>query len=192
MISNSPKILIFFCLILNGPLQAQEMWRESFTVPNKGIWGGESGTIQSDFSGIANWALNYDGVKLTDSGDYAKTVATSGGRFEVVDITGEVVWRSAKIGIAEYIKVDVKLSASETGSNANIALKYLKAFYKLDDSAEIPFETNAENRGNWGSAIAGQKDLVGGKLQIVVRMANDYSADKVILDEVIVIAEEKP
>lgn len=192
MISNSPKILIFFYLILNGPLQAQEMWRESFTVPNKGIWGGESGTIQSDFSGIANWTLNYDGVKLTDSGDYAKTVATSGGRFEVVDITGEVVWHSAKIGISEYIKVDVKLSASETGSNANIALKYLKAFYKLDDSAEIPFETNAENRGNWGSAIAEQKGLVGEKLQIVVRMANDYSADKVILDEVIVIAEEKP
>jgi hypothetical protein len=177
---------------LNGSLQAQEIWRESFTVPNKGIWGGESGTIQSDFSGITTWTLEYANVKLQDAGDYAKTVTTSGGRFEVVDITGEVVWRSAIISISEYIKVDVKLNASETGSNANINFKYLKAFYKLDDSVEIPFETNAENRGNWGSAIAEQKGLVGEKLQIVVRMANDYAADKVILDEVIVIAEEKP
>ena len=54
------------------------------------------------------------------------------------------------------------------------------------------FSTNAENPGNWGSVIAEQKGLVGEKLQIVVRMANDYSADKVILDEIIVIAEEKP
>ena len=192
MISNIPKILIFFCLLFNATLQAQEIWRESFTVPNKGIWGGENGTIQSDFSGITTWTLTYDDVKLTDSGDYAKTLTTSGGRFELVDITGELVWRSATIDITEYIKVDIKLSASETGSNTNINLKYLKAYYKLDNGAEIPFETNAENLGNWGSAVAEQKGLVGEKLQIVVRMSNDYSADKVILDEVIVIAEEKP
>jgi hypothetical protein len=192
MISNIPKILIFFCLFLNGFLQAQEIWRESFSLPEKGIWGYENSTIQSDFKGIINWTLDYDGVKLQNEADYAKTVATSGGRFEVVDITGEVVWRSATIEIAEYIKVDIKLNASETGSNTNTNLKFLKAFYKLNDGAEIPFETNAENLGNWGSAIAEQKGLVGEKLQIMVRMANDYSADKVILDEVIVIAEEKP
>lgn len=192
MISNIPKILIFFCLFLNGSLHAQEIWRESFTLPIKGIWGGENGTIQSDFLGITNWTLDYADVILQDANDYAKTVLTSGGRFEVVDITGEVVWRSAKIDIEEYIKVDIKLNASETGSNANTTLKYLKAFYMLNDGSEIPFETNAENRGNWGSAIAEQKGLVGEKLQIVVRMTNDYAADKVILDEVIVIAEEKP
>jgi hypothetical protein len=192
MISNIPKILIFFCLYLNSSAQAQEIWRESFTVSNKGIWGGEGGTIQSDFSGITIWTLEYDGVKLTDAGDYAKTVTTSGGRFEVVDITGEVVWRSAIIDIIEYVKVDIKLNASETGSNANVNFKYLKAFYQLDNGAEVPFEINSDNSGNWGSAIAEQKGLVGEKLQIVVRMANDFSADKVILDEVTVIAEEKP
>ncbi|HSM48728.1 MAG TPA: hypothetical protein VK872_12985, partial [Draconibacterium sp.] len=192
MISNIPKILIFFCLFFNSILQAQEIWRETFTVPNKGIWGGENGVIQIDFSGITTWTLEYDEVKLQDASDYAKTVTTSGGRFEVVDITGEVVWRSATIKIAEYIKVDIKLNATETGSNTNTNLKYLKAFYQLDNGVEVPFEINGENRGNWGSAIADQKGLVGEKLQIVVRMANDYSADKVILDEVIVIAEEKP
>lgn len=192
MISNIPKILIFLCLLFFSKLQAQEIWRESFTLPNKGIWGGENGVIQTDFSGITNWTLDFANVKLQDAGDYAKTVTTSGGRFEMVDITGEVVWRSAIIDIIEYVKVDIKLNASETGSNANVNFKYLKAFYQLDNGAEVPFEINGESRGNWGSAIAEQKGLVGEKLQIVVRMANDYSADKVILDELSVIGEEKP
>ena len=58
MISNIPKILIFFYLVFNSSLQAQEIWRESFTVPNKGIWGGENGTIQTDFSGITTGLWN--------------------------------------------------------------------------------------------------------------------------------------
>lgn len=192
MISNIIKNLIFFYLLFNSSLQAQEAWRESFSIPNKGIWGDTNGEIQSDFSGITNWTLDYAEVKLQNENDYAKTVSTSGGRFEVVDITGEVVWISATINISEYIKVDIKLNASETGSNTNAKLKYLKAFYRLNEGAEIPFDFNGENLGNWGSATAEQKGLVGEKLQIIVHLANDYSADKVILDEVIVIAEEKP
>jgi hypothetical protein len=192
MITNIPKILIFFYLILNGSLHAQEIWHESFTMPGKGIWGGENGIIQSDFSGITNWTLEYTNVKLQDAGDYAKTVTTSGGRFEMVNITGEVVWQSATIDIADYLKVDIQLTATETGSNPNTSFKYLKAFYKLDNGTEVPFETNAENLGNWGSAVAGQKGIVGEKLQIVVRLANNYASDKVILDEIIITAQEKP
>ena len=192
MISNIPKILIFYYLLLNSSLQAQEIWRESFIVPNKGIWGGENGKIQTDFSGVDNWTLDYADIKLQDSGDYAKTVTTSGGRFEIVDITGEVVWRSETIVISPYLKVDLKLTAAETGSNTNTDLKYAKVFYRLEDGAEIPFNTNAENRGNWGSVAAEQKGLTGEKLQIVVRMTNDFSTDKVILDEVIVFGEAKP
>ena len=89
-------------------------------------------------------------------------------------------------------RVDIKLTASETGSNTNSNLKYLKAFYRLNEGIEISFGINGENFGNWGSAIAEQEELIGEKLQIVVRMTNDYSADKVILDEIIVTAEEKP
>jgi hypothetical protein len=192
MISNTPIILIFFYLLLYNNLQAQEIWRESFTVPNKGIWGGENGTIQTDFSGITNWTLEYADVKLQNSGDYAKTVATSGGRFEVVNVTGEVIWRSAVIDITEFLKVDIKLTASETGNNTNSSLKYSKVFYRIDDGAEMPFSTNAENSGNWGSITAEQQGLIGKRLQLVVRMTNNYSSDKVILDEVIVTAEEKP
>jgi hypothetical protein len=99
----------------------------------------------------------------------------------------------ATIDIGEYIKVDIKLNASETGSNTNNNLKYLKVFYKLDEGAEVAIRNKwRKPRKLECSAIAEQKGLVGEKLQIVVRMSNDYSADKVILDEVIVIAEEKP
>ncbi len=192
MISNIQKFLIFFCLLFSCSVQAQEIWRESFSVSNKGIWGGENGTILFDFSGIASWTLYYPNVTLQNEADYAKTVSTSGGRFEVVDVSGEVAWISETIDISEFLKVDIKLTASETGSNTNINLKYLKAFYKLNEGIEIPFGTNAENNGNWGSATVEQKGLIGEKLQIIVRMNNDYSADKVILDEIIVNAEEKP
>ena len=192
MISNIFKNLIIFYLLFNSSLYAQEIWRESFTVPNKGIWGDANSNIQSDFSGITNWSLEYANVKLQNDADYSKTVTTSGGRFEVVDITGEVVWISKAITISEYISVDIKLNASETGSNTNKTLKYLKAFYKLNNGAEIPFDTNGENLGDWGSTFVEQKKLIGEKLQIVVRMANDYASDKVILDEVFVSAQEKP
>ena len=192
MISNIQKFLIFFCLLFSGSVQAQEIWRESFSISNKGIWGGENGTIQSDFSEIKNWTLVFTNVALQNEADYAKTVSTSGGRFEVVDISGEVTWFSNPIDISEYSKVDIKLTASETGSNNNKNLKYLKAFFSLNDSIELPFNTNSENLGNWGSASVEQKGLTGDKLQIVVRMANDFSADKVILDEIVVTGEEKP
>jgi hypothetical protein len=190
MISNILKILIFFYLLFNSTLCAQEIWREGFSIPNKGIWGDANGNIQSDFSGITNWSLVYENVKLQNDADYAKTVTTSNGRFEVVDITGEVVWISKEIDISEYLSVDLKLTASETGSNTN--LKYLKAFFRLNEGVETLFDINGENLGNWASTFAEQKKLVGNTLQIIVRMTNDFASDKVILDEIIVTAKEKP
>ncbi len=192
MISNFPKFLIYLYILFNSSLQAQEIWRESFGVPNKGIWGSEKGTILSDFEGIKTWTLEYPGVKLENTDDYAKTVATSGGRFEVVDITGKVTWRSEIIDIAGYLEVDIELTASETGSNNNASLKYLKAFYRLNDGPEKPFSVNGENLGDWGSSVAKQQHLAGEKLQIFVHLANDFASDKAILDEVKVIALEKP
>ncbi len=56
---------------------------------------------------------------------------------------------------------------------------------------KCPFETNAENFGNWGSVIAEQKGITGSTLQIIIHIVNFYSADKVILDEILVSAEEK-
>lgn len=192
MFSNLPKFLILIILLINNTLTAQELWRESFDIAGKGIWGAENETIQSDFSGITKWSLNYSNVKLQDAGDYAKTVSTSGGRFEVADIDGEITWISEIIDISEYIKAEISLNASETGSNTHANNKYLKAFYKLNNEEEQPFSINSSNSGNWGSVTAEQKDLVGSQLQIIVKMGNSYASDKVILDEVVVIVEEKP
>jgi hypothetical protein len=192
MIRNLLILLTFISLFFNNPTLSQEIWRESFSIPEKGVWGDEnSSTIQQDFSGITTWTLDFSKIAVTNSADYAKTVTTGGGRFECRDINGEVVWRSAEIDISEYKNITIQLTASETGSGKNEENKYLKAFYILDDNGEIPFVTNGENLGNWGSNQVEQNELKGQKLQVVVYINNHYSADKVILDEVVVLGEEE-
>lgn len=189
---NLLKLLTFIFLSFSNLIQAQEIWRESFSTPEKGVWGDDDGTtINQDFSGIDSWKLDFSNIKLSGINDYAKTVSTSGGRFECRDINGEVVWRSEIINIADYQKVSIQLTAMETGSGANEQNKYLKAYYKLNEDDEIIFNTNGENFGNWGSVLAEQKNIVGEKLQIIVYMNNHYSSDKVILDEVVVLGKEQ-
>jgi len=191
MVPNLPKLLTFLFFVGTLQLGAQEIWHESFPVPDKGVWGSADGsTLQTNFEDI-NWTLDYSNVELFDEDDYAKTVSTSGGRFECRDINGEVVWRSDIIDISIYKNVRVKLNASETGSGDNQGNKYLKAFYVLDRNAEMPFELNAEHYGNWGSDTIVQSNLNGTTLQIVVYMNNHYANDKVILDEIAVTGEEK-
>ncbi len=189
MLTNIIKLLIIFLSVFSNQLTAQEIWHEGFNSPEKGIWGGEQGNIQSDFTGISNWTLDFSSVSLFNSNDYAKTVSTSGGRFEVCDIDGEVAWISSKIDISGFEKVKIQLIASETGSGTNGESKYLKAFYKIDEDEKKAFEVKGENKGNWGSVFSEQKGISGSSLQIVVYVANNYSADKVILDEVLVTAE---
>lgn len=191
MIHNILKFLTISLLISFHPTNAQEIWHESFTEPGKGIWADESGNIQTDFTGVTSWTLTYSDIQLTNEDDYAKTVSTSGGRFECRDINGEVCWRSEWIDISDFEKANIQLEANETGSGANEDTKYLKAFFKVDDGEEIPFKTNSENRGNWGKAVVEQDEISGNALQIIIFISNHYSSDKVILDEVVVSAKEK-
>ncbi len=186
------KLLTFLTLFFHFNSQAQEIWGESFSVPDKGVWGSnDTSLINTNFEGVSTWTLDYSNINPDNPEDYAKTVTTSGGRFECKDINGEVIWYSEEIDISAYKDVKVELIAQETGSGANENTKYLKAFYKLDDGAEIQFETKGENLGNWGIDTVYQSGLNGDNLQIVVRMCNFYSADKVILDEIVVSGEEK-
>lgn len=190
---NLPNIVTFFFVFFAYPIFAQTGWSEYFTETNRGVWGDDDGkTIHESFDGVSNWSLDYSQISLSNPDDYAKTVSTSGGRFECRDINGEVVWRSEQIDISNYKNVNIQLLAKETGSGANEQNKYLKAFYRIDESSEIPFSSNSENMGNWGEAIAEQSNVSGQKLQIVVYMNNHYSSDKVILDEIIVSAVEEP
>jgi hypothetical protein len=193
MARNILKFLTIILLCKFNQVFAQEIWRESFSVSEKGIWGGENNSIESDFSEITKWNLSFDesAIHLSDPNDYAKTVSTSGGRFEVCDIGGEVAWLSEWIDISGFEKVDIELTASETGSGTNTESKYLNAFYRLDDGHVTPFSENSENAGNWGSIQAESKGLSGNSLQIICYISNHYAADKVILDDVVVAAEEK-
>lgn len=168
-----------------------KIWSESFSVPGKGVWGDGAGNIISDFNDVTQWTLQYSDINLADDKDYAKTVTTSGGRFEVCDIDGEVRWMSEPIDISGFEKINIRLDARETGSNTNTGNKYLKALYIVDNNAETPFEINSESAGNWGSVVAEQKGITGTTLYVVVYIANNYASDKVILDEIIVAPEEK-
>ncbi|MFW6290341.1 MAG: hypothetical protein ACOC0R_05170, partial [Mariniphaga sp.] len=161
------KSLTICLLTMFKPLHAQEVWKESFSVPGKGIWMDENGTMVSDFSGITSWTLEYSSLELLDSFDYAKTVATSGGRFEVRDINGEITWRSQWINIEGLENVVVELISAETGSGANTGTKYMKVFYRLDEGEEVPFSENGMNAGNWGSLKARQEGIKGNMLQII-------------------------
>lgn len=191
MTHNNRKLVTFMLLLLFNSITAQEIWTEHFLIPDKGVWGNVSGSKEFDLSEITTWTLDFSNAFPIDSEDYAKTVSTSGGRFECRDINGEVIWKSELIDISLFEKVDIQLEANETGSGTNEETKYLKAFYKVDNGDEILFETNGENFGNWGSSVAEQKEITGSTLQIVVRMVNFYASDKVILDEVQVFAKEK-
>jgi hypothetical protein len=186
------KTLTICLLAWFFPVTAQQIWHESFILPAKGIWGDGEGGIQSDFAGIINWRLKYSDINLQDMGDYAKTVTTSGGRFEACDINGEVVWESEWIQISSAEKVNIQLTATETGSGTNTATKYLKACYRTEAGKEFTFEENGINAGNWGSAIARQGNIQTDSLQVVCYISTHYSADKVILDEVKVWHEQVP
>lgn len=189
---NLPNILTFFLVCFAHSVFAQIVWSEYFTESNKGVWGDDDGiSMHQNFEGIENWSLDFSLVSLSNPDDYAKTVSTSGGRFECRDVNGEVIWRSEQIDISEFKKVDIQLLAKETGSGANEQNKYLKAFYRIDENPEIPFSLNSENMGNWGSAFVEQKDISGQNLQIIVYLNNHYSNDKVILDEIIVSAKQE-
>lgn len=185
-------LLILLTFLFSQSTWSQEIWRESFAVPEKGVWGDESSaSVQYDFEGVTTWTLDFSNILITNSDDYAKTVSTSGGRFECRDINGEVVWRSETIDISAYKNISAQLTASETGSGKNKETKYVKVCFVTDDSKETLFATNGENLGNWGSNLVEQKNIVGQKLQVVVYLNNHYASDKVIIDEVVVFGEEK-
>ena len=186
MIPNILKILTFLVVLTPSYLSGQEIWSEHFELAEKGIWGNENGTIESDFSGINKWTLEFSAVQLKNTDDYAKTVSTSGGRFECKDINSEITWLSEKIDISAFESAGFQLNISETGSGDNPENKYIKAYYSVDSGELKSVEKNALNSGNWGSVTAEQTEIKGNSLQIIIQINSSYSADKIIIDEVIV------
>lgn len=176
-----------FTLILSKNIFCQVVWQENFAVPDKGVWADSIGAIHTDLTDIG-WTIEYEGCIFSDESDYAKTVATAGGRFEVLDSDGEVVWTTDSIDISTYDAINISLDASETGSSEGTDKKYLKAYYKINGGEEMPFVPLNEALGNWGILHLKHNRIKGDVLQVVVRMNSSYASDKVILDNVTVEA----
>jgi hypothetical protein len=180
------RIILFCCVLfifqLNNRGTAQLVWEENFGVVEKGYWVDGSGTLVSDFSGVA-WSLDVSNARFAAPGDYACTVATSGGRFEVVDSDGEVVWRSPEIDISACPSVTVSFKSTETGSNTGADKKYLKARYLIDGISH-PFQPDPVVSGNWGTKTVTLPGIKDGKLRLELVINSSYSADKVIVDDI--------
>lgn len=179
--------LFVFTLILSTAGSAQIIWQETFDIPNKGYWADNSGTLISDLENI-NWTLDVTGCEFSDENDYAKTVSTKGGRFEVLDSDGEVVVTTQIIDIAGYDLINISLDASETSNGVNINNKYLKAFYKVDEAEIAPFTPDSMAAGDWGATRLIQQSLNGNTLQIIIKMNSSYANDRIILDNIMVEA----
>nr|MDA3816165.1 hypothetical protein [Prolixibacteraceae bacterium] len=173
---------LFLTLILSKPLNGQTIWQEDFDVPEKGIWADSAGHTHSDLSSI-KWSIDTISCSFNDENDYAKTVSTSGGRFEVLDSDGEITWKSETIEIESYELINIALTTSETGSSSVESKKYVKAFYELDNTLH-PFSPKSSGYGNWGEKTLEQKSISGKKLRIVIKMNSSYANDKVILDDI--------
>ncbi|MCF8361555.1 MAG: lamin tail domain-containing protein [Prolixibacteraceae bacterium] len=180
---------LFLTLILSKSLNGQMIWHEVFNIPNKGIWADSSGNIYSDFTNI-KWSVDTSSCSFDNENDYAKTVSTSGGRFEVLDSDGEITWKSQTIEIESYDLINIAFTASETGSSSVESKKYVKAFYELDDTL-YPFSPYFSVSGNWGEKILEQKSINGNKLRVVIKMNSSYANDKVIIDDIKVEAVDK-
>ncbi len=173
---------LFLTLILSNSLNGQIIWEEDFGTPNKGIWADSSGNIHSDLTNI-KWSADTSSCTFDDENDYAKTVSTSGGRFEVLDSDGEITWKSETINIEGFDMVNITLTATETGSGSVENKKYVKAFYELDNTL-FPFSPDSSATGNWGEKLVEQKSISGKSLRIIIKMNSSYANDKVIIDNI--------
>lgn len=180
-------VCFFFTFNLFKPVNAQVLWQETFSVPNKGYWVNEAAVLQSDLSEV-QWSLNIGNCNFIADNDYAKTVSTSGGRFEVLDSDGEVFLYSPVIDISKADAVNVSFSAGETGSSVAVDKKYVKAFVIVDGKPEVPLTPDSVLSGNWGDSQFLQKGITGKSLQLLVKMNSSYSSDKVYIDNILVEA----
>jgi hypothetical protein len=176
--------LIFFIIPSKNRINAQIIWKEEFTIPEKGYWIGESENLVSDLSDV-EWSVDVSTAQFSATGDWAKTVSTSGGRFEVLDSDGEVVWYSPAFDISGFSVVNVSLKASEIGTNTSADKKYIKARYRLDGTT-FSFLPDSVASGNWGNKTLAAQGIVGNLLQLEIVMNSSYSSDRVVIDDVLV------
>ena len=175
--------LFVFTLILSLNTSGQLIWEENFNVHGKGYWADSLGNISHDLTNIS-WDLNVSNCIFSDENDYAKTVLTNGGRFEVVDSDGELIWMSESIDISDFNSISISFDASETGSNSVNNKKYIQAFYQIDNREILSFQPEYEASGNWSEKKLVQNGVHGNTLNIYIKMNSSYANDRVIIDNI--------
>lgn len=178
---NLTKLIVLFNFFLIKTAFPQVLMNESFPIFEKGAWGSASSPV-SDLSDVP-WSVDVQNCTLSDEGDYAKTVSTSGGRFEVLDTDGEALWISPHLATTTGQNLRISFTAAETGSNTATDKKYIRAFLKIDGT-EFPFTQNDAAVGNWGTVAFTQVFTAGTTAQLIVQMNSSYSSDKVYIDDV--------
>lgn len=181
------NLLSLLLLVYSQTLKADEIWNVDFSKSiNKGYWG-----VNSDMLDVSDWLLDVSACNFENDNDYVKVVATSGGRLEAVDCNGVAIWKSRDIDISKFSDCNISVDVAETGSSGN-SEKFVRLFYQLDGGAEYPFETNAENVGNWDKVQASQGGLNGNTLVVIAKISNPLSSNKVYFDNVLVNGVSKP
>ncbi|MGB0391397.1 MAG: hypothetical protein ACPGD5_07495 [Salibacteraceae bacterium] len=168
--NNIKHLLLLFCLTLFSQISfAQLPYLEDFSGQNgKGVVGPAAYTY--DTSSV-DWTIDVSNgsIDLADASDYFKVVSEV---FEGTDLDGEAIWYSKLVDISSVSSVDLSVDLSETGSLAGT--EYINVYYVLDGGAEIAFETNGENSGDFTSLTATHDSLSGSNLQIVIKVRNIF------------------
>lgn len=175
--------VVNFILCLNLSSEAQVIWEEHFPVPDKGFWSDDSDKLKLDTTDIL-WGVDVSYCSFKASGDYAMTVPSSNGRFEVLDSDGDIIWHSPVLDISEYDAVNISFTAGETGSNSSFAKKYIKPMFMTEEGKLIAFPGDSTASGNWGNKLFSVEGIKGNSLQLFIVMNSSLSADKVYIDDV--------
>ncbi len=94
----------------------------------------------------------------------------------IIDVTGIAAGNVA--ATVDYINVSGTLS----GTDDNISI-----FYRLNGGVvDVPFTTNGTNSGNFASGTASVTGLTASQLQIVVKVRNDGTTDKIGFDNIVI------
>lgn len=175
--------VVNFILCLNLSSEAQVVWEEHFPIPNKGFWSDDSDKLKLDTTDIP-WGLDVSYCSFKASGDYAMTVASSEGRFEVLDSDGDVIWHSPEFDISNYDAVNISFTAGESGSISSAVKKYIKPLFITEEGKLIAFPGDSVASGNWGKKSFSVDGIEGNTLQLFIIMNSSLSSDKVFIDDI--------
>ncbi|WP_157493962.1 hypothetical protein, partial [Fulvivirga imtechensis] len=107
--------------------------------------------------------------------------------YESNNLDIEAIWKSEVINIKYYTNIGIRVDLSSTGALESHE-DYIKVYYRLDGGPETLLDNGAQY-GSFGQATATVTGLAGEKLQIIIKVYNDHSAEYIVFDDVIVTGD---